>query len=114
MLIIAVKCYKRDNMISRNDRLRNKNTSNCTVDSLRAEKPDPRTKFLICRCIFTLLTCWVASRSGFNHYIPTETQYPFKCGEEVWFCPENGRVQEISVEFPTMCQHRCSILSHGF
>ena len=50
------------------------------VTSLRAEKPDTRNKFSTWRCVFTLLVCWAIGSSGYNHYLPTASQYFFKCG----------------------------------
>ena len=83
------------------------------VTSLRAVKPDTRNKFSAWRCVFTLLVCWATGSSGYNQYFPTATQYYFKCGEEVWFCPESCGRQEGGAIFPTMCQHRCSIYTRG-
>ena len=84
------------------------------VASLRAEKPDTRNKFSTWRCIFSLLVCWTASSSGCNHYLRTATQWYFKCGEQIRFCPEIRRRHEVRAKFPTEGQHRFSIHSNGF
>ena len=84
------------------------------VTSLRAEKPDTRNNFSTWRYVFTLMVFWATGSSAYNHYIPTGTQYYFKCGEEVWLCPESCGRQEVGAIFTSMCQHRCSFYYHGF
>ena len=61
----AVICHRRDDIILRQDRLRDKivfRSQRCrAVTSLRAEKPDARNKFLTWRCVFTMLVCWATA-----------------------------------------------------
>ena len=82
--------------------------------TLRCKKEGKDRRLTAYICFFTLLVCWATGSSGYNHCLPTETQYYFKCSEEVWFCPESCGRQEVGAIFPTMCQHRCSIYSHDF
>ena len=57
--------------------------------------------------------CWATGSSGYKLYLPTLTQCYFKCGEEIWFCTESCKRQEVGALYQTMCQHRCWIYSHG-
>ena len=101
----AVACHDREYMLSRHDHLGDNVFFPLAMlpTCHRAEKPDTRNKFSTWRCVFTLLVFWATGSSGCNHYHPTATHYYFKCGEEIWFCPESCGSQEVGAILPTMC-----------